>query len=637
MLSIYIVSSWVLIQVMAVTWDPLGLPKSSVTWLILALLIGLPFYLFYIWVRKLAPLEAKKTIRISKKGKPKKSGFYKMYFTSLAVASGLCLVAAAFIVENNFFKGNTLPKQLSTDKIAILKFGNNTGDTANDIIGKMTSDWIMHGITQYQLGQVISPEIVSDYMGILQESKDDSDDKTVLNAYFKPAKVIVGNYYLNKNELLFQCSIMDGNYDETFISFEPIRCADNDPLVCIESLKQKILGYLITEENSALSLEETPPKFEAYQYFIDAENSFGSGEAYLDLLNKAIAADEDYFEPKVMRVAYYYNQGQYKIADSLRKRIVHNSRNSDRQTNLLETYNALLEGNNRSIYKRTMYEYRFAPFHILTNAGAMVVTLQYVNKPEEVDSIFKAVSMKGMNLESCTQCQYRIYTQAMANLELKEFDKAIQVIKPLTDVLDYLYLERTLMAAYVRSGKIRELEEQLEQLKIWANANDLQNTYLFLAKEFQLLNNMEQATHYYKAVVNEENKDETRYVAEAYYFLNDFGKALPLYEKLSAENPENATMLARLAVCFQKTNKEEQAASILRKFDEMRGEYQFGSIDYAIAQYYAATNNTPLSLQHLLKSISDGNTYTLNTFQNDPHFADFRELTEFNKILTYWH
>ena len=49
MLSIYIVTSWVVLQVLSVIWQPLGLPEKSVTYLIIALLIGFPLYLIYLW------------------------------------------------------------------------------------------------------------------------------------------------------------------------------------------------------------------------------------------------------------------------------------------------------------------------------------------------------------------------------------------------------------------------------------------------------------------------------------------------------------------------------------------------------------------------------------------------------------
>ena len=47
--SIYLASSWILLQVLAITWEPLGLPKHSVVFLILALLVGFPLFMLIIW------------------------------------------------------------------------------------------------------------------------------------------------------------------------------------------------------------------------------------------------------------------------------------------------------------------------------------------------------------------------------------------------------------------------------------------------------------------------------------------------------------------------------------------------------------------------------------------------------------
>lgn len=56
MLSIYVVSAWVVLQVLSVTWQPLGLPHKSVTFLIIVLLLCFPLYIFLLWKFKLAPL-----------------------------------------------------------------------------------------------------------------------------------------------------------------------------------------------------------------------------------------------------------------------------------------------------------------------------------------------------------------------------------------------------------------------------------------------------------------------------------------------------------------------------------------------------------------------------------------------------
>ena len=66
-LSIYAVSSWLLIQVLPVVWEPLGLPFATVTILLILLLVGFPIYMFYIWKYQIQPIhlevEAKKRMQ----------------------------------------------------------------------------------------------------------------------------------------------------------------------------------------------------------------------------------------------------------------------------------------------------------------------------------------------------------------------------------------------------------------------------------------------------------------------------------------------------------------------------------------------------------------------------------------------
>ncbi|MCW5519389.1 hypothetical protein J1N09_06040 [Aureitalea sp. L0-47] len=637
-LSIYIVSSWVLIQVLAVTWEPIGIPKKSVTFLIIALLVGLPIYIFYIWKYHLQPLEKLKKVRISKKGVPKKSGFQKLYFSSLGIISILSLMAVVLIIQNNFFKSVKLPTQIATDKIAILEFGNNTGDPRNDIVSKMASDWISHGITQHQLGQVVSPEVVTEYVGFLQTPEGDTDDKSVLNTYFKPAKVITGNYYLDGDKLLFQCSITNGDYSETFISFEPISCDKESPLECIETLKQIVLGFLITEVTPELNLQETPPKYEAYQHFIDATAIYSNEPDYLALLNKAIEADSNYFEPKVMRVAYYYNIGEYKTADSLRKSIVPNSMSSTRQINLLGLYDALLDGNNKKIYNHTMKEYQIAPFDITTNASAMVVGLQYVNKPEIIDSIFKAVPMTGMDIENCTQCQYRYYVEGLAEVQLKEYDKAIKTLTPITDIIDDLYLKRPLMSAHIRSGDFKGLDKVFTKLKLSNSEDELKSAYLFAGKESILFGHEGRADEYLNNIISlEEVANDKDYTAFAYYYKGEFEKAENFLKQKIKNAPDDTNLLTLLAISYSKNGKNSEAKKLLERLESLRGDYQFGSIDYALSQYYAATGEEERSYEHLFQSVAEGNTFTTGTFQNDPHFKEYLGTPAFENILTFWH
>ena len=167
--------------------------------------------------------------------------------------------------------------------------------------------------------------------------------------YLKPSKIIEGEYFQRGNRLIFQSAITDEQMDRTLISFEPVECDSDSPLDCIEALNQRILGYLKIEEKPLESLEEHPPKYEAYELFSKAKALRAESDSlYLAKLNEAIEADPSYFEPKTYRFIYYYNQGSYHTADSLLQEIKKESGMYYRQRMLLNLYQALLDGNFRN-------------------------------------------------------------------------------------------------------------------------------------------------------------------------------------------------------------------------------------------------------------------------------------------------
>ena len=142
----------------------------------------------------------------------------------------------------NLWRHSNIRKIESSDKIAILKFGNNTLNTENDIIGKMAVDWIAHGITENKVAQVISPEIVDKYEQVLKASLGPEQNVDLLKDYLLPEKIISGNYFLKDGKLLFQCSIKKGDLSTTLISFKPVECEAEDPMECIESSETTCVG-----------------------------------------------------------------------------------------------------------------------------------------------------------------------------------------------------------------------------------------------------------------------------------------------------------------------------------------------------------------------------------------------------------
>ncbi len=566
----------------------------------------------------------------------RKTPFQQYYFGAMLAISILVTLVVIFIVKNNFFKPGLSELDLKgSDKIGVLHFGNNTGNSQYDIVGKMAADWIIHGITEKGLAQVVSPNVVDEYTKILKASLSNTAKQDVLQDYFKPSRIISGNYYLNKGELIFQCSVTDGKLDKTLISLKPVSCDPDTPLDCIEDLKQRILGYLITDENDGLNLQETPPKFEAYQYLITAKTTNPYHDSYLDLLEKSIQSDPNFFEPKVLRVAYYYNQGAYKKADSLLRQIPIRLGMNKRQQNLLKLYEALLKGDNKEIFQRTQYEYNLAPFDLTSNASMLVVAMQYINSPEAIDSIYSAVDMSGIDFENCYDCQDRLYMKALSELALQEFDSVFHYLEPNYKSATQDYFIRPLIAATIRSKKA--VNNLLERSKLMLAPENYQSIVLLTGMEYLLQGNQKLANLYFDQVIaTDSTQDYINNTALALYYKKDYAKAIPYFESLIQQNPEVLENYAYLAIAYQQEENFQLANAQLNKLVSMRSDYQYGEVDYLLARFYAAQSDGKLVLNHLLKAVAAGCLYTPAYFQNDPHFNVYLEKPEFEHVMKFW-
>lgn len=643
-LSIYIVSSWVLLQVIALVAEPLGFSNKVVAYVLIGLLACFPLYIYGVWKFQLAP-SAKKQPELDASGAPipgkfKKSPFQKLYFSFLGIIGLVCAGMALFLVNRNIVQPRFQALGDAGNKIAVLKFKNLTGDASKDLVGELAVDWIIHGITRNKLGQVISPQIIDDYSRVLRASIVPGDENVRVTNYLKPSMIIEGEYFKKNDKLIFQAAITDEQMDRTLISFEPVECDSESYMDCIEALNQRILGYLKIEEKPLESLEERPPKFEAYELFSKAKALLSTNDSlYLAKLNEAIAADSTYFEPKTYRFIYYYNRGHYATADSLLRRIRQESGLYYRQQVLLNLYQALLDGNFRNAYKYQQDEYNITPMHLETNSNMMVFALQLVNKPEGVDSIYREIDMGELDLANCPWCVNRLKIKALADIELGRYASAIELLEDTAHQDGYWVLKKVLMRAYIRAGMLEKVNGLLRNLRIITDPSIRSDLELFVAKELLLAGRKGEAFDNLDAAIThlrEASKPDDYTLGECLFYRENYQEAEPVLERNYTADSTDFNYGALLAITYHRNGKPEKAEALAKAIQNSLAPYQYGETYYSLAQYYAATGRRQECLENLLKAISNGHWYETGAFQNDPLLRNYAQSDEFGQVLTYW-
>lgn len=644
-LSIYIVSSWVLLQVIALIAEPLGFSNKVVAYVLIGLLAGFPLYIYGVWKFQLAP-SAKKQPELDPSGEPipgkfKKSPFQKLYFSFLGIIGLVCAGMVLFLVNQNFVQPRFQALGEAGNKIAVLKFKNLTGEPTNDLIGEMTADWIIRGITRNKLGQVISPQIIDDYSRVLRAGIVPGDKTERATNYLKPSMIVEGEFFKKDDKLIFQAAITDEQMNRTLISFEPVECDAESKMDCIEALSQRILGFLKIEEKPLESLEEHPPRYEAYELFSKAKALLSSNDSlYLAKLNEAIAADPSYFEPKTYRFIYYYNRGHYTTADSLLQKIKQESGLYFRQQVLLNLYQALLDGNFRNVYKYQQDEYNITPMHLETNSNMMVFSLQLVNKPEGVDSIFGEIDMRELDLANCPWCVNRLKIKGLSDIELGRYASAIALLEGFARQDGYWILKKVLLRAYIRAGMLDKVSDLLRNLRIITDPAIRSDLELFVARELLLVGRKGEAYGNLDAAIShlrEAAKPDDYTLGECLFYRENFKEAEPVLERNFASDSTDFNYGALLAITYHRNGKTEAAEALARAIQNSLAPYQYGETHYSLAQYYAATGRRQECLESLLKAISAGHWYETGAFQNDPLLRNYAQSDEFRRVLTYWH
>ena len=646
-LSIYAVFSWLFIQVVSVLQLPMGLPQEVVTYALILLLIGFPIYIFYIWKYQIEPIHKQEVLANGEV--PAKRGFFgsktpfqRYYFLSVFVISSLIALVLFFVIRNNFLSeketsvAEIIPSEIKTsDKIGVLKFGNNTGNDSLDIIGKMTADWIIHGITQEDIAQVVSPQIVEDYTTIIKARLSLEEKATVLQDYFKPAQIVSGNFYQSGNKLIFQCTITDGKLDKTLISLDPVSCDSKNPLECIEELKQRILGYFITVDTYD-DLEEIPPKYEAYKLFLEAKNASTYDENTIKRIEEAIAIDSEYFEPRIFQLTYYYDQENYKKADSILNTIAQKFNFGRRQQNIIQLYSALLEGNNRNVYRHVKEEYNLAPFDLNTNASMLVVAMQYVNKPEVIDSVFQVVDTRDSDAENCYSCSNRIYIKTIAELELKHYDSVLHYASKIFKYENQQDFLKPMAAAYLHLGK--KPMDLLKSSGLRLTKEQESDFLLYTGTQSLILGDQDSAKIYFNALYKLNNSDSINFnTACAAYYSRDLIRAKKEFQTLKQRDSLDLDVIGFLANTYAKLNTLENAQQEIQLLKSMQREYQFGKIEYLLARYYAVLQDDTQVFHYLNRAVAAGSLYTSEKYQYDPHFTPYLSSPEFHNVMTYWH
>lgn len=213
-----------------------------------------------------------------------------------------------------------------SDLVVVAPLANRTGDPELDVFGTLVSDWIIHGIQQSGIADVV-PALTAERLWRNLEAGESAPDPVQLLAGATGGALIVhGAYYLASDSIRFQVEIADANLRSASVAVEPAVALRDQPMSAVGQLGERVLGALAaamepigTERPGMMT---SPPSLAVYQAWRAGEEAFNR-QHWSEALNRfreAWSMDTTFITPLVRSGWVFVILERYDSLDAVLRR-----------------------------------------------------------------------------------------------------------------------------------------------------------------------------------------------------------------------------------------------------------------------------------------------------------------------------
>jgi len=648
-ISIYAISSWLIIQVAATTFPYLGFPSEAVTTVIILVLICFPVSILFSWYYNVVPEpepedEDADKPSISKKQKDSN----KVFYIVITLITVLVIILIFMVSRKNFSQrqsegGIPMLSDLVSDQIAVLQFSNNSIDPGLDVVGKMVADWIAHGIIQYEIAPVMNYESINQFAAMGNGGKILEGNLNALGNVTAFSKMIRGAFFLNGNDLIFQSEIIDRTTGEQF-AFPKVTCLKDEPLKGVETLKQQILSYFLGPKEIVSG--QYVPLYDAYKEFIIARDywrdDYDLAESHLD---KSLEIDPNFYRAAYYKTMLYYNLRLYPEADSLASWYSSRFQGEGHDEEWFDYLKLLMNG--RYVEGVEKYEklFRQQPSNLYDNGAMMVCLYNLLNQTSRINEVYSLINEGEVDYEKCSYCRIRTRIKLLSEIDMGNYNEALRIAESKKVLHSDSRFAEALIKTYVFSDQTEKLDSYFLSRTFRLFPVPEQGYLYYLAgREYAIKGDKSMRNKYVDLALGKYNQTENFIrKARCHYLKEDYTKAAEFFNAKNEEWKESnggaphVYSLSRLAAINQMRNLKGEADKLIQEIRSYKNKYDYGYTTYLIAHVYAISGNKAKTIEMLEQSLLEGKRYGNLYFQNDPHLREYFDDPGFKKLLTYWH
>jgi DNA-binding SARP family transcriptional activator len=539
----------------------------------------------------------------------------------LAVVSGLLLGAASL----------TLLRRDAGDwdlqRVQVLPFENQTGDTALATVGRMAADWINLGLVQTRLITIVPAETG----GSEKEAA---------------ATLVRGRYYADGDSLRFRAEVLDARSGSVLFALDPVASLRHSPMEAIERVRQRLTALLATHLNPRLrdwtSSASKPTTFEAYQEYAAGVELFLQLEYRASIVHytRASLLDPDFAMAKLEAAIAHMNLGEFAQADSI-ARVV--GRTAERLPPFdrywLRWMQAHLRGDRVGALEAVR---QAAGLTVGSEAWYQVgYEARALNHPREAIAALRRLDPA----KAGEQGWYPYWGQLTASYHLindhrHELESALAGRRQYPDILPTLAYEVRALAALGRTAQVRQRLDQGFSMPLydgWTPAT------LARAAEEEL------EAHGYTGEARaarargiawlesrppEEKSSEGRrfLLAQLCYRDDRLADAERLFRTLAAERPDSISYAGYLGVLAARGGQGEEAERVADWLGTVKRPYTYGLAAVWQARIKARQARIDQALNRLDEAFAQGGQMDL-WLHTDPDLASLRDHPRFQGFL----
>jgi tRNA A-37 threonylcarbamoyl transferase component Bud32/Flp pilus assembly protein TadD/TolB-like protein len=554
-----------------------------------------------------------------------------------AAAVLVVLALASYVVS-----ARSAAPALDPQRVVVAPFENHTGDPALDAVGSMAADWIVQGLSQASLAQVVPlPAALSASRFIAMAPGDvDTAERIRMLAEETGAGIVVsGSYYQQGDSLYLLATVTDVGARSVLHALEPFATPSQQPLPGIEALRQRLTGLLAPRFNPrtqhhAAGGGVAPPSFEAYRAHAEGMERFVSGDWSGSTLRfmEAAAHDSSFTIPLLYAAIAQGNLGNFAAADSILARI-------RPRLHLLGEFeqlgfammDATVRGDPIAYYEAHRRAPELAP-GTLAHYGVGLSAAR-VNRPREAVRVLEALDPERGELRG-----WFGYWPALAEAHhrLGDHRRELRVARRARELFSddprTIQLE---VRALVSLGRVREARSLVADHldRVGQPASLLRQAGIELIAhgsraegEVLLRESLDwMITH------PEDGAPSRRFVAHGHYLLGEWDEAEGLLRQLAAEHPESLSVQGGLGILAARRGNAPEAVRISHWLAELDRPYLRGSNTYWRARI-AALLGEPEAAVRLLRQAWQEGWHVFELLHNEPDFDPIRNHPSFREL-----